>query len=149
MQNEENLKFLIAEQVTNNLQELNQMREASILTDVTLIVENRCFDCHRVVLAASCSYFKAMFLSGLRECHQTQVRLHGVSSDVMNAILHYVYTGVCILSKSNASLILQAADLIGLLVLRDSAAQYLHKNIDVTNCLQVTSSTNISHVIIF
>ena len=41
------------------------------------------------------------------------------------------------MSRSTAPSILEAADLLGLIALRDTAVQYLQKNVDITNCLQV------------
>lgn len=58
---------------------------------------------HRVVLAASCAYFDAMFSVGLEESQKSHVSLHSVPPDVLPMIIDFIYTGLkfCKLNINN------------------------------------------------
>lgn len=133
----DSIQFAHPLQGATNVRELNRMREEGVLTDVTLVADDKEFQCHRAVLAASCPYFKAMFSAGLRETNQTAIKLYGVAREAMEVILQFAYTGTCVLSRRTVEDILRAADLIGMLPLRDASARFMKTCIDVTNCLQI------------
>nr|XP_002121338.1 kelch-like protein 24 isoform X1 [Ciona intestinalis] len=130
-------QFVFPLQVALNLREMNLMREQSLLTDVTITAEDREFECHRVVLASSCPYFKAMFTYDLRESTERKVTLHGIEATSFAQILNFAYTGTCMLSKQNAADIFVASDLFGILSLRNAAENFLKKCVDFSNCLQI------------
>lgn len=52
---------------------MESLRLARSLCDVTLQAENKQFDAHRVVLAASSAYFRAMFAGHMEESRQRVV----------------------------------------------------------------------------
>ncbi|KAI3372345.1 hypothetical protein L3Q82_022839 [Scortum barcoo] len=68
------------------------LRQGGILFDVVLLVEGRPIQAHRILLAASCDYFRGMFAGGLRETRQKEIPIHGVSYTAMKKILDYIYT---------------------------------------------------------
>ena len=51
-----------------------------ILILLFLQVDDKSFNAHRVVLAATIPYFNAMFLSNMAESKQKEVTLHGLDS---------------------------------------------------------------------
>lgn len=102
---------------------------------------------------------QAMFSYGLRESHERLVPIHGVSSDVMQRIIEFAYTGInntlnfsysglnvdviferlgrCELQKQCAAEVMMAADLLQMLHLKEAAIEFLSSCIDVNNCLFV------------
>ena len=46
------------------------------LSDISIVVSGQTIYAHRVVLAARCSYFRAMFGSGMRDATQVCMRMH-------------------------------------------------------------------------
>lgn len=48
---------------------------------------------HKVVLAASCAYFDAMFSVGLEESQKSHVSLPSVPPDILPKIIDFIYTG--------------------------------------------------------
>lgn len=54
---------------------------------------NSILQAHRVVLAASCAYFDAMFNVGLEETQKGNVALPSVPPDILPMIIDFIYTG--------------------------------------------------------
>ncbi|GBP71905.1 Kelch-like protein 5, partial [Eumeta japonica] len=63
------------------------------LCDVDLVSGDRVVKAHRVVLAATCVYFKTMFKSGFEESHKKCVTLPSIPPDVLPLIVEFIYTG--------------------------------------------------------
>ena len=59
----------------------------------------------------------------------------------------FFVSGTCVITKSDAADLFTAADLLGLIPLRDAVAKFLEKCIDVRNCLQV--SQNLTQMFLF
>ena len=72
----------------------------SDMSDVVFLVQNQRFECHRVLLAARCSYFKAMLYGGMRESQpHVEIELPDATADAFRLLLEYVYTGCLELSS--------------------------------------------------
>eukprot|EP00062_Callorhinchus_milii_P023636 gi/632982697/ref/XP_007908278.1/ PREDICTED: kelch-like protein 22 isoform X2 [Callorhinchus milii] len=85
------------------------LRNSSSLFDVLLIVEGKAIEAHRILLAASCDYFRGMFAGGLRETQEKEVFLHGVSYLAMCKILDFIYTSEMVLNLENVQDMLMTA----------------------------------------
>ncbi|XP_052007702.1 BTB/POZ domain-containing protein 9 [Xyrauchen texanus] len=81
-------------------------------SDVTFLVEEKCFPAHRVILAARCQYFRALLYGGLRESRaQAEVRLEETRAEAFSMLLQYLYTGRATLSEAREETLL---DFLGL-----------------------------------
>ncbi|XP_035678478.1 kelch repeat and BTB domain-containing protein 8-like [Branchiostoma floridae] len=118
--------------------ELSDMHSQEALVDVTLLVDEHKFPCHRLLLAAASPYFKAMFCSkGFAETQQDCIRLQGVSKDAVDLVVRYVYTGQVELSEANIQELMSAANMFQMLDLFHACATYMQSKVDKTNCLGV------------
>lgn len=54
---------------------------------------------HRVVLAASCEYFDAMFNEGFEESQKGRVVLPTVPPGILPMIIDFIYTGKILIMK--------------------------------------------------
>ncbi|XP_033903362.3 kelch-like protein 22 [Acipenser ruthenus] len=88
------------------------LRNSGILFDVALVVEGKAIEAHRILLAASCDYFRGMFAGGLREMQEKEVQVHGVSYTAMCKLLDFIYTAELELNLENVQEILAAACLL-------------------------------------
>ncbi len=64
-------------------EQMNEMRHNEQLTDVVLVVgadRSKRIIAHRLVLAASSSYFRAMFTSSMTECRQRKLNSNNFES---------------------------------------------------------------------
>ncbi|RXM35033.1 Kelch-like protein 17 [Acipenser ruthenus] len=83
-------------------QGLKQLLNAQQLCDVTLAVEGKKFMCHRVLLASVSPYFRAMFTSPLAESRLAEIRLEEVTPEVVQTVVHFIYTGEAGLNPDTA-----------------------------------------------
>ncbi|KAI1883001.1 hypothetical protein AGOR_G00240730 [Albula goreensis] len=74
------------------LQAFNEFRDSRLFTDVIISVQGRQFPCHRAVLSACSSYFRAMFCNDHRESREMLVEINGILAEAMDSFLQYVYT---------------------------------------------------------
>jgi len=72
---------------------LKELLYNDIESDVVFTFPEGMIPSHRFILAARSSFFKAMWLSGLREANDKIVDMSQVSYNTFKAILEFVYTG--------------------------------------------------------
>ncbi|XP_029294821.1 kelch-like protein 22 isoform X2 [Cottoperca gobio] len=113
------------------------LRQGGILFDVVLLVEGRPIQAHRILLAASCDYFRGMFAGGLRETQQKEIPIHGVSFMAMTKILDYIYTSEIELDLECVQEVLIAATLVQLEVVTGFCCDFLFSWLDESNILDV------------
>ncbi|KAI8781548.1 kelch-like protein 24 [Biomphalaria glabrata] len=105
-------------------------------TDTTIIVEEKTFQCHRVILCAISPYFDAMFSSGMKESVSGVVKIEGTDSSVFESILDYIYKGSDSVNEDNAEAILKAACLLQMECLQKRCEEFICKTLTVTNCFE-------------
>lgn len=113
------------------------LRQSGILFDVVLLVEGRPIQAHRILLAASCDYFRGMFAGGLRETQQKEIPIHGVSYMAMKKILDYIYTSEIELDLDCVQEVLIAATLVQLEIVISFCCDFLFSWLDESNILEV------------
>ena len=117
---------------------LNQFRRDGHHCDVTLMVQGQSFPAHRVVLAASCPFFEALFASEMREKEERKVILESFSVAVMEPLLQYLYTGVLeIADEYVAQDLVVAGDFLLSIDLKNLAVAYMASSIDKLNCVSL------------
>ncbi|KAF3696066.1 Kelch-like protein 22 [Channa argus] len=113
------------------------LRHSGILFDVVLLVEGRSIQAHRILLAASCDYFRGMFAGGLRETQQMEIPMHGVSYIAMKKILDYIYTSEIELDLECVQEVLVAATLVQIENVIGFCCEFLFCWLDESNILEV------------
>ncbi|XP_042278392.1 kelch-like protein 22 isoform X1 [Thunnus albacares] len=119
------------------LEGLLALRQSGILFDVVLLVEGRPIQAHRILLAASCDYFRGMFAGGLRETQQKEIPIHGVSHMAMKKILDYIYTSEIDLDPECVQEVLIAATLVQIENVIGFCCDFLFSWLDESNILEV------------
>ena len=94
-------------------EQLSSFLGEDIFTDITVIVDDTKHRCHRVVLAASSPYFKALFTYDRSNINaDAEIVVSGISSKGFSAMLNLIYTGKLEIRTDNAIDILEAADFL-------------------------------------
>lgn len=58
---------------------------------------------HRVVLATTSTYFKALFDDGFLEKNTFRIELHDVDGEAVNTLIDFIYTGQFEITMRNVS----------------------------------------------
>uniref|UniRef100_A0A3Q1EKP2 Si:rp71-68n21.9 n=1 Tax=Acanthochromis polyacanthus TaxID=80966 RepID=A0A3Q1EKP2_9TELE len=96
------------------LQGFDSFRSDETLCDVVLVPGDSkdTFPVHRVLMASSSDYFKAMFTGGMREQEMREIKLHGVTKTGLKNIIDFIYTSKVSLDMGNLQDTLEAANFL-------------------------------------
>ena len=89
-----------------------RFREQGEFNDVHLKVGEEVFSAHRIVLAASSDYFRAMFAHGMKESNQEVIELkdESLSTAALKIVLDSIYSGNLQVNDENLFEVLVVAD---------------------------------------
>jgi len=127
---------------TRILEGFHELREQQLLCDVVLLAENQSFHAHRSLLASSSDYFRAMFASEMRESHENNISLFGVTSRGLKCVLDFVYTGKLEISLENIECLLQAASHLQVAEVLEFCNRFLCSEITKENCVEIGQIAN-------
>ena len=114
--------------------------EDGLFADVTVLVDGKEFQLHRLVLSAQSSFFRSMFTSNLRETHDRNVELKDVSARVFQLLVDYIYHGTIKLRVEDLQDTYEMADMYQLTALFEECSRFLSRTVEVKNCLQVCNT---------
>jgi len=92
-------------------EDIGKLYQSEDYSDVVLVVNEKRFPAHRVVLAARSEYFRALLFGGMKESSQEVVELKDTNLPAFQHLLRYIYTGSITLASLKEDLIL---DILGL-----------------------------------
>ena len=110
-------------------------REEGLFCDAEINVDGTHFLAHRCVLAVGSSFFKGVYTGGI-PLKEGPYSLEQVSADTFAAVLAWLYEGTCKLATQDGLVpLLEAADLLGVLPLRDAVATAITKRLTPDSCI--------------
>lgn len=89
----------------------------------------------KAILAASSDYFQAMFTGELSEKNKDKIVLHGISAEIFEIILEFIYSGLVHINQNNVQEIFFAGDMLGLSDLVDSCTKFLVRELHPQNAV--------------
>lgn len=107
------------------------------LCDVVLCAGGEEVRSHRLVLAASCPYFDAMFTSELLESRQEKIYLQGVGCEAVKLLVAFIYKGEITITESNVESLLSAASLWQLVPVIKFCSDFLQEQVEADNCVGI------------
>ncbi|XP_049605817.1 kelch-like protein 40b [Syngnathus scovelli] len=116
---------------------LYDLLENDKLVDCILKIKDKEFPCHRLVLCACSSFFRALFLSDVDESKKREVVLEDVEPGVMGLILKYLYTSRINVTEQNVQDIFAVANLYQIPSIFTVCVSFLQKRLSLSNCLAV------------
>ncbi|XP_028993399.1 kelch-like protein 9 isoform X2 [Betta splendens] len=121
------------------LQGFDCFRADETLCDVILVPgdSKKTFPVHRVIMASSSDYFKAMFTGGMREQEMREIKLHGVTTLGLKNIIDFIYTSKVSLDLGNLQDTLEAANFLQVMPVLSFCNQLLSSEITIDNCVEV------------
>ncbi|MBN3277742.1 KBTB4 protein, partial [Polyodon spathula] len=109
--------------------------EDGLFADVTVSVDRKEFQLHRLVLLAQSCFFRSVFTSNLKEAHNRSIELKDISTPVFQLLVDCIYHGTIKLTVED--LHYEMADMYQLITLFKECSRFLARTIEVRNCLQV------------
>ncbi|ELT91750.1 hypothetical protein CAPTEDRAFT_112974 [Capitella teleta] len=103
--------------------------------DITLVVDDVSFPCHKVILSAASTYFSAMFQSGMKEANADKVQLKFCEAETMKVLLEYFYTGSIAINEDNCQALIEAAGHLDLEDAKIDCETYMVSQTDSPNCI--------------
>lgn len=143
---------------TELLSELQQLHKDRVLCDIVLMAgikeqsdgdknteEEKCYvPAHRVILAASSNYFRAMFTS-FQEKNCTTVTIQNVSHDALKAVVDYIYSPSSLsVNEDNVQSLLSAASLLAVSGARAVCCNFMQQRLCADNALGVRSFAEVN-----
>ncbi|KAG9475809.1 hypothetical protein GDO78_003951 [Eleutherodactylus coqui] len=111
--------------------------EDSLFADVTIVVEGKEFQLHRLVLSAQSCFFRSMFASNLKEGRNRVTQLEDVSASVFQLLVDYIYHGTVKLRLDDLQDTYEVADMYQLTALFAECSRFLVRTVQMNNCLQI------------
>ncbi|XP_026147803.1 kelch-like protein 40b [Mastacembelus armatus] len=116
---------------------LYDLLENDKLVDCVLKIKDKEFPCHRLVLCACSSYFRAIFLSDLEESKKKEIVLEDVEPGVMGLVLKYLYTSKINVTEQNVQDIFAVANMYQIPSIFTVCVSFLQKRLSLSNCLAI------------
>ncbi|XP_055344385.1 kelch-like protein 5 [Paramacrobiotus metropolitanus] len=116
------------------------MQTTRTLCDIVLTgAEDSSFGipCHRVVLSAHSSYFRAMFTTDMKESSEPNVQFKNISTSTLYELISYAYTLEFEPSADNVQLVLTAALFLDILPVAKKCWDFVAERMNISNCLMV------------
>ena len=117
---------------------LDSLRVSGALCDVTLVVADQEFRAHKVILAASSPYFKAMFATSFDEKDHSKIMIQDIIPNTFEMIMEFIYTGRRMkITVGNVQSLLETASMLNISLAMDMCSQFLVERLDISNCLDI------------
>lgn len=116
---------------------MNELRREEKLCDVVLKVNKMEFHVHKIVLASTSPYLRAMFTNGMLETVQKVIDIHGIDETTMEQLIEFSYTGTLEITVDNVQQLLAGASLLNIETLRTACSRFLQKQLDSANCIGI------------
>ena len=119
----------MASATSSQLEEYLRLNMGSF-SDITLQCEGKSFPAHKLLLAASSTYFSALFSgSWQEEGDGSMASLQAVSATGLAAVLRSLYGRPARLSLATVEQVLQAADFLGVAAVTATCQVFLSRNL--------------------
>ncbi len=131
------------------LKGLASLREENMLCDVQLEAAGQLIPAHKAVLAASSSYFKAMFLGKFRETTEKVIPMKEISSVGLKSVIESIYTTKITLVMRNIEDIFPVSHLLQMNDIVNECIQWMRRNITKGNCfkfLRIAEKFNVENL---
>lgn len=121
---------------------LNEYRETSKYCDFKLVINDKVFPVHKVVLSAASPYFEAMFSNNLLETENSSVDLVDVNEEIISLLLNFIYLGEIDITMDVVQEVARVANRFDILDLCHYCAKFLEDKITVENCIAILVFAN-------
>ncbi|CAL1598316.1 unnamed protein product [Knipowitschia caucasica] len=118
---------------------LKELLNENKFVDCSLKVGDRCFPCHRLIMAACSPYFRELFFTeeGKEAANTKEVVLDDVNPNTLDLIIRYLYSAEIDLTDDNVQDIIAVANRFQIPSVFTACVNYLQKKISLPNCMAI------------
>lgn len=118
---------------------LKELLNENKFVDCTLKVGDRCFPCHRLIMAACSPYFRELFFTedGKEVENTKEVVLDDVNPTILDMVIKYLYSAEIDLTDDNVQDIISVANRFQIPSVFTVCVNYLQKKIAMSNCMAI------------
>lgn len=109
--------------------DMERLLDSGTLTDVTIKCENRILECHKAVLSARSTVFRAMFQHDMRESKSNEIHIPDIDFATVRDMVRFIYSGRLKDLADKSDLLLAAADKYDIRDLKSICCQHLASNL--------------------
>ncbi|XP_059147575.1 kelch-like protein 24a [Physella acuta] len=106
-------------------------------TDLTVVVQDVKFRCHRFILSACSKFFEALLRTDMKETGEGSVALGGMEPATFSRILDVLYAGANILTTENMFVVWHAVNQLQIDFLIKACEEFVINNMTSSNCWTV------------
>ncbi|XP_072317883.1 kelch-like protein 41b [Eucyclogobius newberryi] len=118
---------------------LKELLNENKFVDCTLKVGDRCFPCHRLIMAACSPYFRELFFTedGKEVENTKEVILDDVNPNILDMVIRYLYSAEIDLTDDNVQDIIAVANRFQIPSVFTACVNYLQKKVSLSNCMAI------------
>lgn len=118
---------------------LKELLNENRFVDCTVKVGDRCFPCHRLIMAACSPYFRELFFTedGKETTDTKEVVLDDVDPNILDMIIRYLYSAEIDLNDDNVQAIFAVANRFQIPSVFTVCVNYLQQKLSLVNCLAI------------
>lgn len=118
---------------------LKELLNENKFVDCTLKVGDRCFPCHRLIMAACSPYFRDIFFTedGKEVENTKEVVLEEINPSILDMIIQYLYSAEIDLTDDNVQDIIAVANRFQIPSVFTVCVNYLQKKLSLANCMAI------------
>jgi len=117
--------------------DFERLLDSSTLTDVKIKCEGKILECHKAILSARSSVFRAMFQHDMRESKSNEIIIPDLDFNTVKDMVRYVYSGRVSDLPDKSDLLLSAADKYDIRDLKEECCQSLSTNLAVDQVVDI------------
>ena len=131
--------------VLKHMERMNEFRKQDFGCDFTIEVDGRKFPVHKIVLAACCEYYRAMFSANMVESRAQHSSLPYKYKNIIKHIIEFAYTGKLELTEANLMDTLELANYLNASEAINRCCDFLLSRLTLDNCVDHLNSLNDMH----
>ena len=117
----------------------NDRKTSAKYCDITLVIDEHKYPAHKCVLGLLSPFYDKMFSIEMKEKRDNEAVIKGVTREVFEVILDFVYTGNIILTMENVFGIIEAAHYLDLPYVKECCSTFLGNKVTTENWMSIVA----------
>ena len=111
------------------------MRQKRYFSDFSIMINDECIPCHKLILSAHSPVIKDMLLSEMSEVAKQHITLNHMDIDIMNIILDYMYVGQVSFHQDQLQELIKACEYFQMASVKELCLAHVPDNLKPDNAI--------------